>query len=152
MAGHWDEEVGRRMQEEHKALHQLTQLLKEHIATTPSGSSEDWLDGLRAGFDRLHAHVKRTISIKEQDGYLETILSEKPALAKQVEAIKAENSQLLRMADGIGTDLGELKPTERLLVADACARIQRYLAVVAQHEQRENMIVLFAYNQDLGSD
>jgi hypothetical protein len=38
-----------------------------------------------------------------------------------------------------------------VLVADACARLQRFMAVVGQHEQRESMIVLFAFNQDLGA-
>jgi hemerythrin-like domain-containing protein len=152
MATQWDEELGRRMQEEHKALHQLTQVLKEHIASTAGGSSAQWLDGLRTAFERLFAHVKRTIEIKEKDGYLEAILKERPTLTKQVEAIKAENGQLVQMARRIQEDLADVKPDQRMLVADACARIQRYLAVVGQHEQRENMIVLFAFNQDLGSD
>lgn len=152
MSANWDEELGRRMQDEHKALHQLVQVLKEHIATTPGANSAQWLDALRAAFDRLHAHVKRSISIKEEDGYLETILRERPTLAKQVASIKAENDQLLRMADGIRHDLTGVRSEERLLVADACARIQRYMAVIGQHEQRENMIVLFAFNQELGSD
>jgi len=152
MPTEWDAELGRRMQDEHKALHQLTQVLKEHIATTPSTDSGQWLDGLRAAFDRLYAHVKKTITIKEQDGYLESILKERPTLTKQVEAIKAENGQLLKMAEGICNDLADVTTAQRLLVADACARIQRYMAVVGQHEQRENMIVLFAFNQELGSD
>jgi hemerythrin-like domain-containing protein len=152
MVANWDEELGRRMQEEHKSLHQLTQMLKEHIASTPTSESAKWLDGLRAGFDRLYAHVKKTIQMKEQDGYLETILRERPTLAKQVASIKAENGQLLRMAEAIRVELSDSTPQDRLLVADACARIQRYMAVVGQHEQRENMIVLFAFNQELGSD
>ncbi|MCK4340565.1 MAG: hypothetical protein KAY37_02430 [Phycisphaerae bacterium] len=149
---HWDEQLGRRMQEEHKALHQLALVLKEHIAATPSVNSAQWLESLRAGFSRLYAHVRQTIAIKEEDGYLETILKERPTLAKQVASIKAENTQLIKMAEGIRNDLAEVHPEDRLLLADACSRILRYLAVVGQHEQRENMIVLFAFNQELGSD
>ena len=139
MPSKWDEELGRRMQDEHKALHQLMQVLKEHIATTPGVNSAQWLDALRVGFGRLHAHVKRSIAIKEQDGYLETILKERPTLTKQVAAIKSENDQLLRLADDIDHDLTATHPEDRLLVGDACARIQRYLAMISQHEQRENM-------------
>ncbi|MCG8376540.1 MAG: hemerythrin domain-containing protein, partial [Chlorobiales bacterium] len=139
-------------QEEHKALHQLGQIIREHIATTPTGGGGSWLDGLRSSFDRLHAHVKRSITMKEEDGYLETILKERPTLANQVASIKAENGQLLKMADAIRSDLAEVSSDDRLLVADACARIQRYIAIIGQHEQRENMIVLFAFNQELGSD
>ena len=90
--------------------------------------------------------------MKEEDGYLETILKERPTLANQVASIKAENGQLLKMADAIRNDLAEVRSEDRLLVADACARIQRYIAIIGQHEQRENMIVLFAFNQELGSD
>lgn len=148
----WDEELARRLQEEHKALHELTQVLKEHIAAPPGVDSASWLDGLRAAYDRLFAHVKRTINMKEDDGYLETILKQRPTLTKQVEAIRAEHPQLIKMAQRIQEDLADCRPEHRVLIADACARIQRYMAVVSQHEQRENMIVLFAFNQDLGSD
>lgn len=152
MLSGFDQELGPRMQEQHKALHQLIQLLKEHIATTPGVNSAQWLGALSDAFDRLHAHIKRTITLKEQDGYLEAILRERPTLAKQVASIKAGNGQLVRMADGIRNDLAETHPQDRLLVGDACARIQRFVAILGQHEQRENMIVLFAFNQELGSE
>ena len=151
MRSKWDEELGRRMQDEHKALHQLCQVLNEHIVATPGPNSAQWLEALRAGFDRLHAHVKRSLAMKEEDGYLETILQQRPTLAKQVAGIKSENDQLLRLAADIAHDLAATHPADRLLVADACARVQRYVAVLNQHEQRENMIVMFAFNQDLGS-
>lgn len=146
-----DEEVALRLQEEHKALVQLNQMLKEHIAAMPGVNLKAWLDGLRVGFDRLHSHINRCIEMKVKDGYLETILKERPTLAQQVEAIKAEHGQLLRMAESIRNDLAAARPEDRLLVGDACARVQRYMAVVGQHEQKENMMVLFAFNQDLGS-
>jgi len=152
MTAKWDEELGRRMQEEHKALHQLIQGLKEHIAATPGTNLGQWLEGLRCGFERLYEHISRTIAIKEEDGYLETILKQRPTLSKQVGSIKQENGQLIRMAAAIRHELSETGPEERLLIADVCARIQRYMAVVGQHEQRENMIVLFAFNQDIGGD
>jgi hemerythrin-like domain-containing protein len=151
MGSNLDEDVGSRLQEEHRALVQLSQVLKEHIAGMPSVNIGPWLNGLRIAFDRLHAHIQRCIAMKEKDGYLETILKERPTLAQQVEAIKAEHGQLLRMSEGIRNDLAATRPEDRVLVADACARVQRFMAIVAQHEQRENMIVMFAFNQDLGA-
>ncbi|MEW6199375.1 MAG: hemerythrin domain-containing protein [Planctomycetota bacterium] len=151
MSGNLDEELGVRLQQEHQALVQLSQVLKEHIAAMPSVNITSWLDGLRAAFDRLHAHIQRCIEMKEKDGYLETILKERPTLAGQVQSLCSEHGQLLRMADGIRNDLATTRPEDRLLVADACARVQRFMAVVSQHEQRENMIVMFAFNQDLGA-
>lgn len=151
MASNLEEELGLRLQEEHKALLQLSQVLKSHIAAMPSANTAPWLGGLRVAFDRLHAHIQRCIAMKEKDGYLETILKERPALAKQVESIKSEHGQLIRMGDGIRNDLASTRPEDRVLVDDMCARVERYMTIVAQHEQRENMIVMFAFNQDLGS-
>ena len=151
MTANREDELATRLQEEHAALHELGAVLRQHIAATPSIDSGKWLDGLRTAFDRLHSHIRRCIEMKVKDGYLETILNERPTLAKQVNAIKAEHSQLIKMADAIRNDLAATTPDERLLVADACARVQRYVAIVSQHEQRENMIVMFAFNQDLGS-
>lgn len=147
-----EQDLGRRMQEEHKALHQLIQVLKEHLITPTGSNAGQWLDALRAAFERLRAHIERTITIKEQGGYLATVLRVRPTLSKQVAAIKSENSQLVRLANDIAHDLNETRPDDRLLVADISARIQRFMAVVSQHEQRENMIALFAFNQDLGGD
>jgi hemerythrin-like domain-containing protein len=150
MSSNLDDQLGLRLQEEHKALLQLSQVLKEHIAAMPSMHSAQWLDGLRAAFDRLQAHIERCIAMKEKDGYLGVILKERPTLARQVESIQSEHGQLLRMGEAIRNDLAATRPEAHVLVGDACARVQRFMAIVAQHEQRENMIVMFAFNQDLG--
>ena len=151
MGTDWDEEVGLRLQDEHKALLRLSQVLKEHIAAMPSVNITQWLEGLRVAFERLHTHIQRNIAMKEKDGYLETILKQRPTLANQVKSIEDEHGQVLRMGEGVSNDLAATRPEDRLLIGDACARIQRFMAIVAQHEQRENMIVLFAFNQDLGA-
>jgi hemerythrin-like domain-containing protein len=151
MSSNLDEQLGLRLQEEHKALLQLSQVLKEHIAAQPGGNIGSWLHGLRAAFGRLYAHIERGIAMKTKDGYLEVILKERPTLTRQVESIKREHAQILRMGAGVRNDLAAVGPEENVLVADACARVQRFVSVVAQHEQRENMIVMFAFNQDLGS-
>lgn len=151
MAKGREEELGVRLQAEHAALMQLTQLVKQHIAGAGGGAAGPWLEGLRVAFGRLQAHIERDLAMKEKDGYLETIMRERPMLARQVEAIKIEHPQLLTMAEGLRRDLEQARPHEKLLMADVCARVQRFMAVVAQHEQRENMLVLFAFNQDLGA-
>ncbi len=152
MPAAWDEQLGERLREERNALVQLGQVLRSHLAAPPRTGDQHWLDALRAGFDRLYAHVARTISMKEQDGYLEAILRHAPTLSRQVASMRAENAQLLRLADGLRRDLAAIAPPDRLLLADAGERIVRLLDLLKQHEQRENMAVLVAFNQDLGSD
>jgi hemerythrin-like domain-containing protein len=146
-----DEQLGVRLQDEHKALLRLSQVLREHIAALPGMNRAQWLVGLRVAFDRLHAHVERCITMKEKDGYLEQILREKPTLARQVETVKAEHGQVLRLAVDLRDQLAAVKPEDHLLVEDGCSRVERFIEIVSQHEQRENMIVLFAFNQDIGA-
>jgi hemerythrin-like domain-containing protein len=150
MATNLDEQLGLRLQEEHKALQQLSRVLKQHIANQPNTNTGPWLEGLRAAFERLHVHIERGIEMKTKDGYLETILNERPTLARQVESVRNEHGQLLRMSEGLRNDLAAIRPEDNLLVTEACRRIERFMTVVAQHEQRENMLVMFAFNQDLG--
>jgi hemerythrin-like domain-containing protein len=145
-----EEELGLRLQEEHKALMQLSQVLKEHIAGQPNVSLSQWLEGLRVAFDRLQAHIERCVAMKTKDGYLDMILQQRPTLAKQVAGVQAEHGQLLRLGEGIRNDLAATRPEDRVLIGDLNARVLRYMAIVAQHEQRESMIVLFALNQDIG--
>ncbi len=151
MASNIDEEVAQRLQEEHRALIQLSQVLRVHLGALPAGDAGQWLSGLRVAFDRLYAHIERCFAMKEKDGYLDAILRENPTLTGQVEAIRAEHAQVLRLGEGIRKDMPGIRGAERLLIDDICARVQRFMAVVGQHEQRENMITLFAFNQDLGS-
>lgn len=151
MVSDFDAQLGLRLQEEHKALLQLSQVLREHIAAMPTTDQGPWLSGLRVAFDRLHVHVERCIAMKTKNGYLETILRERPALTRQVEAVKREHGQILRLGEEIRASLQAIKSDENLLVVEACARVQRYMSIVTQHEQKENMIVLFAFNQDMGA-
>jgi hypothetical protein len=43
-------------------------------------------------------------------------------------------------------------PDNRLLIADIGVRIQRFMAVVAEHEQREVMITMYVFSQDIGAN
>ncbi len=152
MAQSREEELALRVQEEHQALNQLCQVVRGHMASAGPSYTPAWLTGLRTAFERVHAHFQRWVEIKERDGYLETALSFRPTLAKQVAAVKAEHGQLLQIAEAIRATLASVRPEDRLLLADACDRIERFIELMRQHEQRENMLVLFACNQDLGSD
>lgn len=152
MASGLDQAFAKRLQDEHAAQSRLMHLVREHAARLPGAADGAWVEQLKAGFDRLYAHVARTISMKEQDGYLESILKIKPTLARQVADARAENGQLLRLADSIRRDLSQLQPVDKLLVRDACDRLQRFADHLAQHEQRENMLALVAFNTELGSD
>lgn len=146
------EELAEWMRHEHEALQSLNKILRQHIAGMPEVNLGDWLRGLQAGFERLRTHLERNFAAKESGGYLSIVVEKRPTLSPQVESIRREHGEILRMAEGILRDLEEVKPETRLLLGDVCARVQRFMAIVAQHDQRENMITLLVFNQDFGGE
>lgn len=144
------EELAEWMRREHDALQKLSKILRQHIAGMPEVNLADWLRGLLAGFERLRTHLERNFAAKEAGGYLNIVVEKRPTLSPQVESIRREHGEILRMAEGILRDMVQVQAENRLLLADMCARVQRFMAVVAQHDQRENMITLLVFNQDIG--
>ena len=145
------ENLGQWMRSEYQALGGLSRMIKEHLAKMPDVNRGEWLQGLKAGFDRFRAHITRNFAAQESGGYLNMIVEQRPTLADRVDGLRAEHCQMLAMAERIRVDLSETQATDNLLVADACARMQRFMAVVHQHNQRENMLALLVFNEDIGA-
>jgi len=143
-------DVAEWLRREHQALTALGKVLREHIALMPEAGAPDWLRGLRAAFERLRAHLEQNFAAQEKGRFFQNLLDLRPTLSKQVERLRREHTELLRMADRIRAELAEIDAADRLLAADLSARIQRFLAVVAQHEQRESTITLLVFNEELG--
>lgn len=140
------------LRKEHEIQRALAQVIKQHLIKMPEINAGEWLEGLRVAFQRLREHLTRSYTAKEADGYLKMVIELRPTLSKQVEAIRREHSEILHMAARILEDLSETRPDQYLLIADASARIQRFIAVVGQHEQKENMITLVVFSQDLSAE
>ena len=145
-----EREMAAWMQDQHKSLLDLTRTIREHIVSQPGVQCPDWLSGLREGFKRLRSHLSAAYDAKQSGGYLTHVLEVRPTLAPQVEKIRHEHDEILRMAEWIDRELDELTCKDRLLIADAGARIQRFMAVTAQHNQQEAMITMLVFNQDFG--
>lgn len=138
------------MKREREILTELTKLLRQHIAAKPEVNLAEWLRGLHAGFDRLIAHLRRHYAAKEEDGYLAMVVEQRPTLSKQVERLRKEHEEILHMGGQILEEFKSIDAKQYLLVADACARVQRFMAVVADHDQREIMITMYVFSQDIG--
>ncbi len=143
-------ELAEWIRNEHQALSDLSRTIRQHIAAKPDLNLADWLRGLKAGFERLRTHLERHYAAKEQDGYLSMVIEQRPTLSNQVEKIRLEHDEILRLAERILRDVSDLQPDNLLLVADICARVQRFMAVVAEHDQREIMITMYVFSQDIG--
>jgi len=138
------------MRKERETLIELSKVLRQHIAAKPDLALDDWLLGLRAGFQRLLTHLQRHYAAKTQGGYLTPVVEQRPSLSKQVEQMCGEHSEILHMGEKIHEELAIVIAEQKLLVADICARVQRFMAIVADHDQREIMLTMYVFSQDIG--
>ena len=143
-------ELAKWMQSERQALQELSKFIRQHIAEMPEVNLPEWLRGLKVAYERLQKHLERHFVAKQEDGYLRMVVEMRPTLSKQVEQMRREHDEILHLAERILHELSEVMPHSRLLIADVCARIQRFMAVVADHEQREVMITMYVFSQDIG--
>ena len=139
------------MKSQQDTLNELNKIIRQHIAAMPDINLTDWLRGLKAAFERLRAHLQKHFEAKQEDGYLAMVVEERPTLSGQVDQLRREHDEILVMADRILQDMSEVSPENRLLLGDVCARVQRFMAVVADHDQREVMITVYVFSQDIGT-
>ena len=138
--------------QQHESLTALSKVIKQHIAAMPETVAAEWLQGLRAAFDRLRVHLERNFATQESGGYLQNLLDLRPWMSNEVERLKSEHTQILQLADYIRTALSETQASDLLLIGDICARTSRFMSVVAQHEQRETTFTLLVFNEDIGGE
>ncbi|RMF75629.1 MAG: hypothetical protein D6744_13195 [Planctomycetota bacterium] len=139
------------LQAEFEAISELSKVLRLHIAHMPSTNIAEWLGGLKLAYNRLHEHLDRFFADQREGGYLDDILEERPRLERDVTRLRHEQAELSRIADSIQRDLDETGPDDRALIADVCARIQRFMAIVANHAKCEAMLTQLVFNLDLGA-
>jgi len=136
---------------EHKVTTELAQCLRGHVCSIPKVEVDAWLDGLRHHFGRFRVHLKNQMQAEEMDGFMQPVLEERPTLAREVENIKQEHAELAHWLDQILAELIEVKCDESLLIEDACQRIEHLLTAVRHHQEREELLVTFAFSQDLAA-
>ncbi len=139
------------LREERRILSELTRLIRGHVAGVAEKPPERWLPELEAALRRLCAHLRSDFEAQETQGFFENLVLQRPGIARQVEQLRHEHEELLRLGDWLLRDVGQTRPQDRLIIADLCARVSRYLAVLAQHDQCEATLTLVVFNEDLGA-
>ena len=138
------------MREEHHKVDALSRALKEKVSLIPRTGHKVWLEELRSRFEHLRAHMHKHMALEERDGYLPMVTERRPTLSREVDRLKHEHSELSRIMDRIRDELHDLTPDDPLLIEDCCARIDRLLGFVRNHEEHENLLVLSVFDDDLG--
>jgi hemerythrin-like domain-containing protein len=140
------------LREEHGKLAELAASLLKKTAVVPRARQQQWIDDARGAFDHFRAHMARHMSLEEHEGYMLPAVELRPALSREVERLAHEHGEIRRMLDRIHEDLGTLAPDDALLIRDGCRRIQNLLQYIEHHEKDENLLVMSAYGEDLGTE
>lgn len=139
------------MRQEHAAVGQLSEALGRRIAAVPAGERTAWWRDLCDRFEHFRAHLLKHMSLEEKDGYLSMVSDRRPALDPQVQQLKSEHRQMTAMMKRINDDMQSAGIDEELILQDVCHRIDRLLGYVRHHEECENLMVLSAYTDDIGT-
>ncbi len=145
------QETARWIRNEHEQIKILSEVLLEKVAIAPQSNEQKWIQDLCEAFDHLRAHMIKHMSLEIRDGYMLPVVNRRPALAREVERLAHEHGELSRVMDGIHQSLNELKPTDRLLMRDSCKRIRDLLQYLEHHEAEENILVVSAFTDDIGT-
>ncbi|HUU83618.1 MAG TPA: hemerythrin domain-containing protein [Phycisphaerae bacterium] len=140
------------MRQEHDRVEDLAGVLLKEVAAPPRTQVQEWLTHLRDRFDHMRAHLQKHMALEEQDGYLPSVVEQRPTLFDQVERLKHEHGEITRIMDGIHTALHEAGPDDRMLVRECCQRIENVLTEVQRHEADENLMVMSAFTRDIGAN
>ncbi len=139
------------MHDEHERVHDLATTLKETIVTVPLSHRGEWLEKLRGRYEHLRAHLHKHMALEERDGYLPTVAAHRPSLSKEVDRLRHEHDELMRIMDGIRRDLDDLNESDPLLIDDCCRRIENLIGSIDRHEQDENLIMLSVFTDEIGT-
>jgi hemerythrin-like domain-containing protein len=145
-------EIAQWMREEHAVVQDLTQRLRDRVAIIPRTGLKPWMAETCAQLDRFRVHLRKHFDLEETDGYLEAVLRESPRLASQVDRLRHEHDEITRILDWIQQEAGTVTDQDAILIEDCRCRAQNLLRYIKDHEEREDLIVMSVFTNDLGSE
>ena len=144
------EELIEWIRREHAVVQDLSNQLRQSIAVIPRSPSPEWLNTIRNGFEKFRAHMIQHIALARSQGYLAAVLEHRPTMSGEVDNLRRGHDQIMRLMDGIHRDLLEVQTEDLMMLREYCGRIERVLAEVDHHEERENNLVTYTFFQDIG--
>ncbi len=145
------QELARWIRDEHERVQELASRMQELVAVVPRSNQEKWIITVTDFFDHLRAHCIKHMALEGQGGYMLPVVERRPALSKEVDQLAHEHTEITRIMDGIHDALHELKPDDALLIRDCCRRVQDCLSYIEHHENTENLLVMSAFTDDIGT-
>lgn len=144
-------ELSKWIHDEHGKVMDLTERLHEKVAVRPRANQDRWLREVRTQFEHLRAHMVKHMALEEQDGYMVAVSEQRPVLSREIDRLAHEHRELTQIMERIQRELAEVSPEDQLLILDCCRRIQNLLNYLEHHERDENLLILSAFTEDIGT-
>jgi len=144
-------EIARWLREQHDKVKDLSAHLDRQVAAVPHHNVDQWLVNLTDEFERYRAHFEKHMALEQEGGYLAPVLEQRPTLAAEVTHLHAQHGQISQVMTWILSELNGLTSANRLLLRDACARIDTLIEIISEHEEQENLLVSQAFTEEVGT-
>lgn len=135
---------------EHESLNCLMDELREVIAVVPRSGLAPWIERLRDRFAHFEAHFVKLMALEEHGEYLTPVLESRPTLTCEVNRLKHEHNEFLRLMESVRHQAQQLQESDFILARDWCCRVSRLLSYVEQHEHEEDLILIDGVSRDIG--
>ena len=138
---------------EHEALKHITSALRTVMDWHPTGNDfSRKLSSLRFIAQSFQRHLERLMALKEQDGYMEGPLAEKPNLAEKAAALLVEHDQFDESLHRLMLKLEHVASTDKQAIDKACLDLEELLIKLDDHHRREAELMQEAYLRDDGGE
>jgi hypothetical protein len=124
-------------------LKDLLQLEKE--AQSPSGTKAV---KMRTRLDQVRTHITQHFRFEEQYGYMDVVLQRAPHQERIIELLRQEHCQLANSLEALREEV-RAAPSLDDAFRD---KVRAWVALVRDHEARENKLVQEAFNLDIGAE
>jgi hemerythrin-like domain-containing protein len=144
-------EIADWMRKEHAAVEELAQQLRDQVAVVPRGGLKHWAAAIGPQLERFQDHLRRHFELEDEGGYLAAVTDRAPGLARETDRLRHEHDEMDRLLSSIHQELGTVGDLDRIVVEDCCCRVQNLLRYLKDHEEREDVMVISAFTNDLGT-
>ncbi|MCA9253995.1 MAG: hemerythrin domain-containing protein [Phycisphaerales bacterium] len=145
------EDVAKRLSREHFELDIQMKHLLACVDFMPRTNESSWIDECRATYSAFREHLLRHMDLEEAGGYLANVMERRPGLASEVERLQREHHSLRYLIDSLADAVNAMTAAEPLRIRDCCHRVRDLISYIRHHEHDENMTVLSAFTDDIGT-
>jgi len=110
------------------------------------------LSSVRFTAQSLQRHIERMMCLEEDGGYMDAVRQEKPDFAAKVQALEQEHGEIRRLMAQVMPQLEGDSPHDPDRLNDACESLERLLATLDSHDQRETDLLLEVFSSDVGGE